>query len=309
MIRTEKLHKQFGELVAVDRMDMDICSGSVFGFIGPNGAGKTTTLRMLTTLLHPTSGEAWIDGFSVLTDTAEVRRRIGFMPDFFTAYPDMTVREYLHFFAAAHDVPHATHASVVEGLLDLVELRDRRNSLIEHLSRGMQQRLGLARALVHDPSVLILDEPASGLDPRARIEIREILLELKAMGKTILLSSHILPELQSICTEVGIIEDGCLVTQGPLEEILRDDLDVDEVLIRTHDDARAAVLLRELPAVRTARHHVGDNGVHVVIERGTDLALLSGHLGKREVGLTHLERKEPNLEERFIKLTEGLGSE
>jgi len=306
MIRTEKLHKRFGQRVAVDQLDLEIEPGSVFGFIGPNGAGKTTTLRMLTTLLHPTSGEAWIDGHSIRTEAQAIRQRVGFMPDFFTAYPDMTVREYLHFFAAAHEIPAATHNQVVGGLLELVALDSRQNTVIAQLSRGMKQRLGLARALVHDPSVLILDEPASGLDPRARIEIREVLLELKTMGKTILLSSHILPELQSLCTEVGIMERGRIVAHGALDDILRAHRDTDEVDIRTHDNARAAVLLRELPSVRESTVHADRSGVRVRVERGTDLARLAAHLVERGVGLTHLEQHEPDLEDRFIALTEGL---
>lgn len=219
IIETRGLTKRYGRLTAVEELDLTIEAGAVFGFVGPNGAGKTTTMRILATLLRPTAGEAWIAGHSVLKERREVRRAIGYMPDFFGVYGDMKVWEYLDFFAACYEIPQATRRRLVDDLLELVDLAHRREDYVDALSRGMKQRLCLGRALAHDPQVLILDEPASGLDPRARIEIRELLRELQDMGKTIFVSSHILSEIEEICTHIGIIEAGQLVTAGTLEEM------------------------------------------------------------------------------------------
>jgi ABC-2 type transport system ATP-binding protein len=213
------LAKRYGQLTAVEGLDLVIEEGAVFGFVGPNGAGKTTTMRILATLLRPTAGEAWVAGHSVLRERREVRRAIGYMPDFFGVYGDMKVWEYLDFFAACYEIPTQTRRRLVDDLLELVDLAHRQDDYVDALSRGMKQRLCLARALAHDPQVLILDEPASGLDPRARIEIRELLRELRAMGKTIFVSSHILSEIQEVCTHVGIIEAGHLVAAGTLDDM------------------------------------------------------------------------------------------
>jgi ABC-2 type transport system ATP-binding protein len=219
IIEIKGLTKQYGNLTALDELTLDIDEGAVFGFIGPNGAGKTTTMRLLTTLLKPTGGTAWVAGHSVTDDPRSVRRVIGYMPDFFGVYDDMKVWEYLDFFAACYDIPQSTRVGMVDDLLSLVDLGHKKEEFVENLSRGMKQRLCLARTLAHDPQVLILDEPASGLDPRARIEIRELLRELKHMGKTIFFSSHILSEVADVCTSIGIIEAGKLITHGDLGEI------------------------------------------------------------------------------------------
>jgi ABC-2 type transport system ATP-binding protein len=203
----------------VEELDLSVEEGAVFGFVGPNGAGKTTTMRILATLLRPTAGEAWVAGHSVVDERRAVRRAVGYMPDFFGVYGDMKVWEYLDFFAACYEIPAETRRQLVDDLLELVDLTHRREDYVDALSRGMKQRLCLARALAHDPQVLILDEPASGLDPRARIEIRELLRELQAMGKTIFVSSHILSEIEEVCTHVGIIEEGHLVAVGTLDEM------------------------------------------------------------------------------------------
>jgi ABC-2 type transport system ATP-binding protein len=221
IIETKELTKRYGSLVAVDALSLSVEQGAIFGFVGPNGAGKTTTMRMLTTLLQPTSGEAWVAGSSVTRNPRGVRRAIGFMPDFFGVYDDMKVWEYLDFFAACYEIPEATRSRLVKDLLELVDLTHRRDDMVDTLSRGMKQRLCLARTLAHDPQVLILDEPASGLDPRARIEIRELLLELSRLGKTIFFSTHILADVAEICTQVGIVEAGRLVAQGNLDDMLR----------------------------------------------------------------------------------------
>ncbi len=221
VIETQDLTRRYGRLEAVKEVTLSVEEGAVFGFIGPNGAGKTTTMRILTTLLAPTSGRAWVGGCSVTADPRGVRRQIGYMPDFFGVYDDMKVWEYLDFFAACYEVAAAKRAGLLDDLLALVDLSHRRDDYVESLSRGMKQRLCLARTLAHDPKVLILDEPASGLDPRARIEIRALLRELQAMGKTIFLSSHILSEVAEICTHIGIIEAGHLLACGTVEEMKR----------------------------------------------------------------------------------------
>src|SRR5215475_3446842 len=221
MIECRDLTKKYGELYAVDRLSVKLEPGDVYGFIGPNGSGKTTTMRMLATLLNPSWGEATVCGFSIYTGSKEIRRSIGYMPDFFGVYDDMKVTEYLEFFAAAYRIQGPERRRKVDQVLDLVDLGYKRDALVTSLSRGMTQRLGLARVLLHEPQVLLLDEPASGLDPRARIEMRGLLKELRSMGKTILVSSHILPELADICNKIGIIEKGKLEFDGTVDEAIR----------------------------------------------------------------------------------------
>jgi ABC-2 type transport system ATP-binding protein len=221
IIETQNLTKRYNSLTALDDLTISIEEGAVVGFIGPNGAGKTTTMRILTTLLQPTSGRAWVAGHDVVREPQAVRQAIGYMPDFFGVYEDMKVWEYLDFFAACYDTPPATRPGMIDDLLALVDLEHKKDTFVEELSRGMKQRLCLARTLTHDPQVLILDEPASGLDPRARIEMRELLRELKQMGKTIFFSSHILSEVADICTSIAILEAGQLVAFGDMDEMKR----------------------------------------------------------------------------------------
>jgi ABC-2 type transport system ATP-binding protein len=221
IIETQNLTKRYNGLTALDDLSISVEEGAVVGFIGPNGAGKTTTMRILTTLLQPTSGRAWVAGHDVARQPQAVRRAIGYMPDFFGVYEDMKVWEYLDFFAACYNTPPANRAEMIDDLLALVDLNHKKDTFVEQLSRGMKQRLCLARTLTHDPQVLILDEPASGLDPRARIEMRELLRELKQMGKTIFFSSHILSEVADICTSIAILEAGQLVAFGDMEEMKR----------------------------------------------------------------------------------------
>ena len=221
MVDIRKMTVCYGPQIAVNRLTLAIPRGEVFGFIGPNGAGKTTTIKVLATLLKPTHGEARVCGLQVTRDPHLVRRKIGYVPDSFGVYEDLTVNEYLNFFAAAYRIPRIRRASVIPDVLALTDLSEKLNAPVDALSRGMKQRLGIARILLHDPDLLLLDEPASGLDPRARIELRELLKELQRMGKTILISSHILHELALFCTRIGIIEAGQLVAEGSLEEIYR----------------------------------------------------------------------------------------
>jgi ABC-2 type transport system ATP-binding protein len=219
VVETDRLTKRYGALTAVSAMDLTVPVGSIFGLIGPNGAGKSTTFAMISTLLRPTSGGLTVLGCDPSTDARTVRRRMGFMPDVLGVYDNLRVDEYLEFFAASYKIPRAEWSGLVDGLLELVDLGVKRTAMVNSLSRGMKQRLSLARTLVHDPELLVLDEPASGLDPRARVELRELLLQLNEMGKTIVISSHILAELEQMCTDVAIMEAGRLLAAGPPREI------------------------------------------------------------------------------------------
>src|SRR5215210_1713073 len=232
VVQTYNLTKRYGPFTALHELNMQIEKGAIHGFIGPNGAGKTTTMRILATLLAPTYGDAWVSGYPVMQAPHEVRRRIGYMPDFFGVYDNMRVLEYMDFFAASYKVPQDRLKGMIDDLLALVDLTAKHNSFVEDLSRGMKQRLCLARTLVHEPDLLILDEPASGLDPHARIELRELLKELSSLGKTILVSSHILTELAEMCTHVAIIERGHLLVSGSVSDILQAMQPAREVYVR-----------------------------------------------------------------------------
>jgi ABC-2 type transport system ATP-binding protein len=302
---------RYGRLTALQELDLAVEEGAVFGFVGPNGAGKTTTMRILATLLRPTAGEAWVAGHPVREERREVRRAIGYMPDFFGVYGDMKVWEYLDFFAACYEIPPETRRGLVDDLLELIDLGHRRDDYVDALSRGMKQRICLARALAHDPRVLILDEPASGLDPRARIEIRELLLELQAMGKTILVSSHILSEIEEVCTHVGIIEAGRLVAMGTLEEVRR--------LIHTHRVVRVGVTARagEAQAWLAARDDVaavepaGNGGDDLAVTfTGDDEALsqLLSDLVAAGFQVVAFREERGDLEDVFMRLTRGIVS-
>ncbi len=221
MIKVADLKKRYGKVDALSGLSFEVPEGSIYGFVGPNGAGKTTTIRILATLLVPDSGRAWVCGAEVSDQPGEVRQQLGYMPDFFGVYDNLTALEYLQFYAAAHGIRHDKARKVAMDLLELLDLSAKAADFVDTLSRGMKQRLCLARALVHDPKVLLLDEPASGLDPRARVEMRELLKELADMGKTILVSSHILSELAELCTDVGIISNGVMVTSGRVGEVMQ----------------------------------------------------------------------------------------
>jgi ABC-2 type transport system ATP-binding protein len=307
VIKTSNLSKSYGDFDALRGVSLQVNEGDIYGFIGPNGAGKTTTIKILTTLLEPSAGDAYVDGKSVWDEKESIRGLIGYMPDAFGVYPDMTVNEYLQFFAAAYGISRSERQGLVDGLLELTDLSLKEDALVDSLSKGMQQRLGLARALVHDPKVLILDEPAAGLDPRARVELREILRELQSMGKTILLSSHILSELQDICNRVGIIERGVLVAQGSVSEILGKLSHSGRVTLRTDDDERALELLSAHASVSEAGRDEDADVLWVTMAHAdADMAVLSRALGEAGVGLRFLARDRVSLEEAFMQLTEGL---
>jgi ABC-2 type transport system ATP-binding protein len=263
IVRTDGLVKRYDGTLAVAGIDLTVQPGEIFGLVGPNGAGKTTTLRILATLLAPSAGTAEIAGLSVTRNPDQVRRVIGFMPDSFGVYDDMKVWEYLDFFARCYGISPAARRRVITDLLELVDLAPKRNEYVQTLSRGMQQRLCLAHSLVHDPQVLLLDEPASGLDPRARVELRELLRELRSMGKTILISSHILPELEELCTSVAIIDRGQVLAQGRVAEI--------EKRLRFGAVLRVRVLLEgeELEAARDRLASDTDVATAVLLDDGT----------------------------------------
>ena len=251
MISVENLTKVYGKRPALDRVSFEVPAREIFGFVGPNGAGKTTTLRILAALMAPTEGRAFIDGADVTKDRERVHNRIGYMPDFFGVYDQLTVAEYLDFYAACYRQPKRRRQKIVDDLLALVGMTERKNQLVDTLSRGLKQRVCLARALVHDPAVLLLDEPASGLDPRARVEVREILKELQAMGKTIVISSHILPELTELCTMIGIIDRGKMRATGPVHEVIARLTSGRRLKITVLDERDAAIeVLTPLPSIR-----------------------------------------------------------
>ncbi|HVA44777.1 MAG TPA: ABC transporter ATP-binding protein [Pirellulales bacterium] len=306
MIETRDLTKVYGDLHAISHLDIKLDAGDVFGFIGPNGSGKTTTMKILATLLNPTWGEAYVCGHSIYTHPKEIRRLIGYMPDFFGVYDDMKVIEYLEFFAAAYRIKGAKRRKVCDEVLDLVDLGYKRQALVTSLSRGMTQRLGLARVLLHDPQVLLLDEPASGLDPRARIEIRQLLKELRKMGKTIMVSSHILPELADICNKIGIIERGVLEVNSDVEEVMRRVRRQPILKIGVvGDNASAARLLETQPNVENVS---ATNGVMTVkLAAGSqDYSHLPTALIGAGFRLTLFKEEEVNLETAFMELTKGI---
>ena len=311
MIETINLTKKYGELVALDNLNLTIEEGDCFGFIGPNGAGKTTTIKILATLLKPTWGEARVDGKVVGYQNPQIRPLIGYVPDFMGSYDDMVVSEYLEFFAACYDIHGAQRRQVVRDVLELTDLSYKANSEVNGLSRGMTQRLSIARVLLHDPKVLLLDEPASGLDPRARIEMRELLKELRRMGKTIIISSHILHELAELCNAVGIIEQGKLVFSGSVAEIMaRASMGLVVHIIVEERTEEAAQLLAAVNGVRQV-NIVGDGGssridVTIDTESGLVVSELPNRLIARGFRLRALHQEQVNLETAFMRLTQGL---
>ncbi len=317
MIETKELTKQYGQLFALKNLSLELKEGDLFGFIGPNGSGKTTTMKMLATLLQPTWGEAYVCGMSIYTKPKEIRRVIGFMPDFFGVYDDMKVIEYLEFFAAAYRVKGAARRKICNEVLELVDLGYKREALVTSLSRGMTQRLGLARVLLHDPQVLLLDEPASGLDPRARIEIRELLKRLGGKGKTIMVSSHILPELADVCNKVGVIERGELLVDAKVEDVMRRVRDQIAVLIELADprddsfskkiDALAKFLSDDPIVDRT--ENAKNGALRVLIKKGFGLDEYSTLLTRtieRGFKVKSFCEEEINLETAFMALTRGV---
>jgi ABC-2 type transport system ATP-binding protein len=324
IVETHDLTRRYGSNLALDHLNLTIPEGAIFGFIGPNGAGKTTTMRILTTLLAPSAGEARVAGVSVVSDPRAVRRLVGFMPDFFGVYDNMKSWEYLDFFGRAYGIPAQRRQQLIGELLELVDLGHKRDDPVMSLSRGMKQRLSLARAMMHDPQLLILDEPASGLDPRARIELRELLKELRALGKTIMISSHILTELAEMCTHIGIIERGKLLAAGEVQEILRSmrphrivEIRIvsgaahAEAMLRTHPDV---LELRREGARETEEHEAEPlddaTGPHTLLAdfAGDEHALgeLLAALVTAGVRISHFAEQSGDLEDIFLHVTKGI---
>ncbi len=306
VIKTVNLTKRYGTLVALSNLNLEINEGDCFGFIGPNGAGKTTTIKILATLLQPTWGEARVCDFVVGYQSRQIRPLIGYVPDYFGAYEDMVVQEYLEFFAAAYNINGAARTKIVNDVLELTDLGYKRDALVDGLSRGMKQRLSIARVLVHDPKLLLLDEPAGNLDPRARIEMRELLKELRRMGKTILISSHILPELQDLCNTVGIIERGELIYAGPWADIVRKARGGMTLHINVADrDAEAAALLSQDPNIENVAQNNGH--IEIALKDGVeDYSFVPARLIQNGFRLTMLKEEEANLETAFMRLTKGM---
>ncbi len=305
MIELLNFTKRYGDLLAVDGLSLKIEPGEMFGFIGPNGAGKSTTIRFLATLLKATAGDGIVNGHRVSRQPLAVRRSIGYMPDNFGVYDGMKVWEFLDFFAVAYQIPRGRRRQVVADVLDLLDLGGKREAFVNSLSRGMKQRLCLAKTLVHDPPVLILDEPASGLDPRARVEVKALLKELRRMGKTILISSHILTELADCCTSIGIIERGKLLMLGPIDEVYRRIQRNRIVRIKFLDNMEAGVsILRSQPETRDVQ--IENN--HVTVELAADdqqAAAILERLLAGGVRVSSFAEKEPTLEDVFMMVTKG----
>ncbi len=304
MLKIENLCKNYGKFRAVNDLNLHIPKGEIFGFVGPNGAGKTTTMRIICGLLDATSGKVFADGIDVVNRPKELKRIIGYMPDFFGVYDDLKVIEYLEFYASIYNIKGAESRKVCQDLLELVDLMDKRDFYVDSLSRGMKQRLCLARSLVHNPELLILDEPASGMDPRARIEMKEILRTLKSMGKTILVSSHILPELAELCTAIGIIEKGRIVMSGTVEEITRKVYHTQTVRIKVIDKLDEAVrILQEYPDV-DGINTVSANEVEASFN-GDEVFMnaLLVRLIQKNIPVTAFNQLDGNLEDIFMKVT------
>lgn len=308
MIEIKNLTKKYGKFTALDTLNLNIDRGSVFGFVGQNGAGKSTTFSILATLLAPTSGDATIDGFSVIRQSNDVRKRIGYMPDFFGVYDQLKASEYLDFYGASYGIPLKDRIKLIPQLLELVNLSDKRDSYVDLLSRGMKQRLCLARAIIHDPEVLILDEPASGLDPRARVEMKEIIRELRSMGKTILISSHILPELAEMCDSLGIIEKGRLLASGHVSEIQKQIQGEKLITVKVLNDLEKAItFFEDDPNVSSIERDVEKRTVQFVF-MGTEqdqLQMLRNALASG-IEIISFQEHESNLEDVFMEITRGV---
>lgn len=302
MIKIKNLKKHYGKVKAVDSLNLNINEGEIFGFVGPNGAGKTTTLKMIATLLKKDSGEILLNNTPVDKNIVETRNLIGYMPDFFGVYDKLKVHEYLSFYADIHKV-EGNREKKFDDLLNLVELSDKKDEYVDSLSRGMKQRLCLARALVHNPKILLLDEPASGLDPRARVQMKGILKELKNMGKTIIISSHILPELAKICTQIGIINKGKMVSVGS----------VDEINYEIHGNSPYSFKFNnDIEYVKRKLKEIIEIEILSIEGYSADIAVdgkIKSHnllkkLINQNVEVTEFIKKESNLEDLFMKLTE-----
>lgn len=314
MLKIHDLQKSFGNFQALNHLNLEIKKGELFGFVGPNGAGKTTTMKIISGLMRADAGSVSIDGIDALTDSRKLKEKIGYMPDFFGVYDNLKTYEYMEFYASVYGILGRDARDLCNNLLDLVNLSDKMDFYVDSLSRGMKQRLCLARSLVHNPELLILDEPASGLDPRARFEMKEILRNLCSMGKTILISSHILPELAEMCSSIGIIEHGSMIACGTVEDIQNTLNTTKPILIRIADRAyvsQAVFLLKENPSVKNLS--VQDTTMSIVLQGASDTAkeqaALLSSLVSAQIPVCSFHQEEDNLESLFMQITEREASD
>ena len=305
MLSIRNLNKRYGKFQAVSDLNLDVPEGEIFGFVGPNGAGKTTTMKIICGLLRATSGEITLDGVDIIQNSRRMKEKIGYMPDFFGVYDDLKVSEYLEFYASIYNIKGQERKRITDDLLELVDLGSKREAYVDSLSRGMKQRLCLARSLVHNPRLLVLDEPASGMDPRARFEMNEILKNLKCMGKTIIISSHILPELAELCTSIGIIDQGRMVISGSNEEIMQQVYNKKVVRLKVTERLDDAVLiLKEYPFVD--KLVIGENTIQAGFGGGDDeMSRVLSDLISRGIPVVSFAQMDGNLEDVFMKVTKG----
>ncbi len=305
MLKVNNLVKTYGKFMAVKGLSFELEKGMIFGFVGPNGAGKTTTMKIMAGLLGATDGNILLDGSDLIRDRKLLKEKIGYMPDFFGVYDNLKVSEYMDFYAGTYYIPYKNRKSLIDNLLEIVDLNDKKDSYVDSLSRGMKQRLCLARSLIHDPEVLLLDEPASGLDPRARVELKEILKNLGVMGKTIIISSHILPELAEMCTEVGIIDKGIMQAQGTVHQIMRMISKKRKIGIKPVDNMQGLIsILKEMPNVES----IIENKDNVEIDfegDDTELSQVLSCIVSAGIPIISFKEKEGNLEEIFMEITGG----
>lgn len=311
MLEIQNLTKRYGKFLALNELNLHIEKGEIFGFVGPNGAGKTTTMRIVCGLLKASSGTVLIDGVNALTQPDDIKRKVGYVPDFFGVYDNLMVMEYMEFYGSMYGMDRADVDEISEGLLELVNLSDKKEAFVDTLSRGMKQRLCVARALIHNPDLLVLDEPNSGLDPRARFEMKEVLKNLGAMGKTIIISSHILPELSEMCTSIGIMEKGRLIASGKVDEIMQESTGSQPIRIRATapdyeeaDEGREFIttVLKEQPFVSKVTYTEDEILVSFGGEE-RDAALLLKNLFDRNILVSNFYREKEDLESLFLEVT------
>ena len=305
MLYIRGLTKRYGKFLAVDNLNLHIEKGEIFGFVGPNGAGKTTTMKIVCGLLQATSGQVIVNGVDALNEPQKIKRRVGYVPDFFGVYDNLKVIEYMEFYGSMYRISKKQANDIAQGLLELVNLSDKQEVFVDSLSRGMKQRLCVARALIHDPELLIMDEPASGLDPRARFEMKEILKNLGSMGKTIIISSHILPELAEMCTSVGVMEHGRLLVSGKVEDIVNKGNANRPIIIEVLGDKQQAIeLLRENPDITNIS--VRENEILVEFTGNEEAgATLLGYMVGKGIKVAKFFREKGDLETIFLDITKG----
>lgn len=314
MLEIQNLTKKYGKFLALDNLNLKIGKGEIFGFVGPNGAGKTTTMRITCGLLKATSGTVLVDGVDAITNPDDIKRKVGYVPDFFGVYDNLKVMEYMEFYGSMYGMSKTDTDEIAEGLLELVNLADKKEAFVDTLSRGMKQRLCVARALIHNPDLLVLDEPNSGLDPRARFEMKEILKNLGAMGKTIIISSHILPELAEMCTSIGIMEKGHLIACGRVDEIMQKSRGSQPIHMRvvmtdyaTEEEGREflSTVLKEQPNVEKVTY-TEDEVLIAFNGDDTDAANLLKCLIERNIPVSNFYREKEDLESLFLEITGGV---